>query len=154
MAAPDAIRAVLACLVGLAPLRWGKARLKELGVQGHSPHVSLTDIAWMIGPSPSFPFPVDVGAARGFSRDDRRELGHWAGEAENGASDEVEAAVLPPRESRQGRGQNRPRHCVSRRHDMDLVYSRGTGRMGEESRQLVVCGRLSRIIRLAYAAYG
>jgi hypothetical protein len=41
-----------------------------------------------IGRNTTFPFELDREAARGFSRNDRRELGHWAGEAEMESDDE------------------------------------------------------------------
>eukprot|EP00962_Isochrysis_galbana_P004949 scaffold1364_cov116-Isochrysis_galbana.AAC.6 len=56
-----------------------------------------------------------------------------------------------------GRGRGRgaaPSGAANDRGRMDLVYSRGEGRLGEETRQLAVRGRLIRIIRLAYAAWG
>jgi hypothetical protein len=121
-AAPDAIRSIFAYLLALTPLGWPKGKLGQLGVKGHSMHVSLADNTRTIGRNPTFPFELDRAAARGFSRDDRRELGHWAGE---------------------GNGR------ASWRGAMDLVYSRGEGRIGEEARQLAVRGRLIRIISAA-----
>jgi hypothetical protein len=112
-------------------------------------HVSLADIARTIGRRPAFPFQVDEAAAKGFSQDDRRELGHWAGEPINEESDEetesppspCQAEVASRGRGARGRGRGgRSRHLASQRSDMDLVYSRGVGRMGEESRQLPCAG--------------
>eukprot|EP00962_Isochrysis_galbana_P034983 scaffold11925_cov101-Isochrysis_galbana.AAC.4 len=60
---------------------------------------------------------------------------------------------VPARRGR-GRAGHVSRGSASARGDMDLVYSRGEGRLGEETSQLAVRGRLSRIFRLAYAASG
>jgi hypothetical protein len=109
-------------------------------------HVSLADIARTIGRNPTFPFELDRAAARGFSRDDWRELGHWAGEAEMESDDEDAPVGVPAPRGRGMREEGNWR--ASRRGAMDLVYSRGEGRMGEEARQLAVRGRLIRIIRV------
>eukprot|EP00962_Isochrysis_galbana_P033162 scaffold11043_cov111-Isochrysis_galbana.AAC.2 len=58
--------------------------------------------------------------------------------------------LLPPAHfvpARRGRGRagHVSRGSASARGDMDLVYSRGEGRLGEETSQLAVRGRLSRI---------
>jgi len=109
----------------------------------------------------NFFFEVNAGAARGFSKEDRRDLGHWAATASSASAaadeDSDEETDPPPAHfvpARRGRGRagHVSRGSASARDDMDLVYSRGEGRLGEETSQLAVRGRLSRIFRLAYAA--
>jgi len=76
--------------------------------------------------------------------------------AEEDSEDEPEpppAHFVPARRGR-GRAGHVSRGSSSARGDMDLVYSRGEGRLGEETSQLAVRGRMSRIFRLAYAASG
>eukprot|EP00962_Isochrysis_galbana_P004831 scaffold1321_cov97-Isochrysis_galbana.AAC.1 len=128
------IRAAFAYIVGLPPLNWSKPKLRELGVTGHSPHATLCDVGRTIGKRPNFPFEVDAGAACGFSKEDRRDLGHWAATAssasaaaEEDSEDEPEpppAHFVPARRGR-GRAGHVSRGSSSARGDMDLVYSRG-----------------------------
>jgi hypothetical protein len=115
------------CVSTRAPpaLSWPKGKLGLLGVKGHSMHVSLVDIARTIGRNPTFPFELDRAAARGFSRDDRRELGHWAGEAEMESNDEDAPVGAQAQRGRGRRMEGNGR--ASRRGAMDLVYSRGRG---------------------------
>eukprot|EP00962_Isochrysis_galbana_P052755 scaffold24237_cov161-Isochrysis_galbana.AAC.1 len=101
---------------------------------------------WVLG-GPNFPFDFrkvdDAGAARGFSKEDRRDLGHWAATTASSASAAADAdsedepepppAHFVPAHRGRGRAGHVSRGSSSARGDIDLVYSRGEGRLGEET---------------------
>eukprot|EP00962_Isochrysis_galbana_P025509 scaffold7876_cov67-Isochrysis_galbana.AAC.1 len=163
-ASATSIRAAFAYIVGLPPLNWSKPKLRELGVTGHSPHATLATSAgrlanaliflskWM--PVPRVAFRRRIAAIWAIGPLWAATASSASAAADEDSEDEPEpppAHFVPARRGR-GRAGHVSRGSSPARGDMDLVYSRGEGRLGEETSQLAVRGRMSRIFRLAYAA--
>ena len=149
-ATKDDIRAALvdACArepLCMPPSDWG--RDGGLNLTGHSQHGSPSDWVRVIGPWPAnLPYEraLPDKPPRGFSKEDRRALGHWLRDA----NDELptKPAMAAELRARRERGDARTGIAAgtpSARHDMDERYTSGEHRLGVRTEQLRIRERLA-----------
>ena len=106
----------------------------------HAFHGTWSDVARMVGESPTFAFDVSAEVAKGFSMDDVEALGHWRRIAKHGAP-----RSSPSGKRKRGQGDNPA---------MALRYSSGAGRLGEREEQIRVRSRVIALVRAALEAAG
>jgi hypothetical protein len=113
----------------------------KMGISIHSLHGSSCDLARFIGPNPSLPFPLDEELALGFTERDCNQIGNWRRDKNGQPSSEA-----PPR-----RGQEPavPAGAPDASDGMQIRYSSGFGRMGNDAAQLRVRSRLVRTVAAA-----
>ena len=123
-----------------------EAERMKMKISIHSLHGSPCDMARFIGPNPVLLFPLDAELALGFSERDCNQIGNWRRDKNGQPSSEA-----PPR-----RGQEPavPAGAPDTSDSMQVRYSTGFGRMGDEAAQLRVRSRLVRIVAAAIRHMG
>ena len=145
VASKPMMRLALVCALRVPPLARTEPELKSFKERGHSMHGTPSDAARMAGEFPPVPWVQGTALERGFSKPERRMLGHWL-RAQHEASERPDEA--------RGAGPAAPPGARAARDDMDDRYTRGEGRGGERCEQLRVRGRLVDFLRMALHQYG